>query len=142
VAFLILIIGGFIMNDSYIIAGSTLLIVAGFFIIPWIQKKGWITSKQIEQIMSLSNIERLVMEILPIANKYKDKANFALNVADEVIDYVNTYAIGTLTKADKMTISLEVIETICEEFGVNLSIQEVELIGIIIEQGIEFAEKI
>ncbi|WP_342421922.1 hypothetical protein [Paenibacillus sp. FSL E2-0178] len=130
------------MNDLYIITGTTLLIVAGFFIIPWLQRKGLLTSKQIEQIMSLSNIERLVMEILPIANKYKDKANFVLNVADEVIDYVNTYAIGTLTKADKMTISLEVIESICEEFGVNLSIQEVELIGIIIEQGIEFSEKI
>jgi hypothetical protein len=130
------------MNILYIIAGTTLLIVAGFFIIHWLQGKGFLTSKQMEQIMRLRNIERLAFDILPIADKYKDKANFALNVADEVIDYVNTYAIGTLTKSDKMTISLEVIESICEEFGVNLSIQEVELIGIIIEQGIEFAEKI
>jgi hypothetical protein len=128
------------MNDLYIIIGTTLLIVAGFFIIPWLQRKGLLTSKQIDQIMSLSNIERLVIDILPIADKYKNEANFVLDVADEVIDYVNTYANGTMSKADKMALSLKMIESICEKFGVKPSNQEVKLIEIIIEQGIEFAE--
>ncbi|WP_342422382.1 hypothetical protein [Paenibacillus sp. FSL E2-0178] len=130
------------MNDLYIIAGCTLLIVAGFFIIPWLQRKSLLTSKQIEQIMSLSNIERLVIDILPIADMYKDKANFVLNLADEVIDYVNTYANGTLSKDDKIVLSLKMIKSVCEKFGVVPSVQEIELIKIIIEQGIEFAEKV
>jgi hypothetical protein len=134
-------IGGIKLNDLYIIAGSTLLIVAGFFIIPWLQKKGWITSKQIEQIMSLSNIERLVVDILPITQQYKDKANFVLDVANEVIDYVNTYANGTLSKDDKIVLSLKMVKSVCEKFGAVPSVQEIELIKIIVEQGIEFAEK-
>ncbi|MEK4006310.1 hypothetical protein [Paenibacillus sp. FSL H3-0333] len=129
------------MNDLYIIVGTTLLIVAGFFIVPWLQRKGLLTSKQIEQIMSLSNIERLVVDILPIADKYKDKANFVLNVANEVIDYVNTYANGTLSKADKMALSLKLINETCAKFNVEIKGNEQKLIKIIIELGIEFVEK-
>ncbi|WP_342423200.1 hypothetical protein [Paenibacillus sp. FSL E2-0178] len=91
--------------------------------------------------MSLSNIERLVIDILPIADKYKNEVNFVLNVADEVIDYVNTYANGTMSKADKMALSLNLIQSICENFGVKLSIQEVKIIEIIIEQGIEIVDR-
>jgi hypothetical protein len=129
------------MNDLYVISGVTLLIVAGFFVIPWAKKKGWITSKNIETIMSLANIERLVVDILPIADQYKDKTNFALDVADEVIDYVNTYANGTLLKDDKIVLSSKIIVRICEKYGVKPSIQELKLIEIIIEQGIELSDK-
>lgn len=89
----------------------------------------------------MTNIERLVVDILPIADKYKEKANFVLDVAAETIVYVNTYVDGKLSEDDKIVLSLKIIKSICEKFGVVPSVQEIELIKIIIEQGIEFAEK-
>ena len=130
------------MNDLYIIAGITLLIVAGFFAIPWMQRKGWITNKSIEQVMSLANIERLVIDILPIADKYKEKAYFVLDVAAETIEYVNTYANGALNEDDKMTLSLKIIDSICEHYRVKPSENEKKLIEILVKQGLEFAGKV
>ncbi|ASA22791.1 hypothetical protein [Paenibacillus donghaensis] len=130
------------MNDIYIIGGAVLLVMTGFFVIPWLQKKGVLTSKNIETILSLSNIERLVIDILPIADQYKNKANFVLDVADEVVDYVNTYVNGTLSKDDKIALSSKIVVSICEKYGVKPSNQEMNLIEIIIEQGIRIADKV
>jgi Rieske Fe-S protein len=130
------------MNDLYIIAGVTLLVVAGFFVIPWVNKKGWITIKNVETVLSLTNIERLVVDILPIADKYKEKANFVLDVAAETVEYVNTYANDTLSEDDKLVLSLSVIDGICEHFGVKPNVQEKKLIGILVKQGLEFAGKV
>jgi|GEM_PF-2574296 len=130
------------MDDLYIIVGATLLIVAGFFVIPWMNKKGWITIKNVETILSLDNIERLVVNILPIADKYKKKAYFVLDVAAETVEYVNTYANGTLNEDDKIKLALKVIDGVCEHYGVKPSEQEKKLIEILVKQGLEFAGKI
>jgi Rieske Fe-S protein len=130
------------MNDLYIIAGATLLIVAGFFVVPWMNKKRWITIKNIETVLSLTNIERLVVDILPIADKYKEKANFVLDVAAETVEYVNAYANGTLSEDDKIVLSLGIIDSICEHYGVKPSDQEKKLIEILVKQGLEFAGKV
>lgn len=130
------------MTDLYIITGATFLIVAGFFAIPWMNKKGWITIKNIKTVMSLDNIERLVIDILPIADKYKEKAYFVLDVAAETIEYVNTYANGTLNEDDKIKLALKMIDGVCEHYGVKPSENEKKLIEIVVKQGLEFAGKV
>jgi hypothetical protein len=130
------------MTDLYIIVGITLLIVAGFFAIPWMNKKGWITIKNINIALSLENIERLVIDILPVADKYKEKANFVLDVAAETVEYVNTYANGTLSEDDKIKLALKMIDGICEHYGVKPSEKEKMLIEIVVKQGLEFAGQV
>lgn len=130
------------MKDIYFVGATVLLIIAGFFVIPFLKKKGLLSSQNISSVLNLINIEHLVIDILPLADKYKDKANFVLDVANEAVDYVNTYANGTLSKDDKITLSLKMIDSICEKYGVKPSIQEIKLIEIIVKQGIEFAKKI
>lgn len=130
------------MTDIYIIGGVVLLIVAGFFVIPFIKSKGLLSDKNIKKVYDSINVVDLIIDILPITDKYKNKANFALNVADKAVDYINEYANGTMTKDDKIVLSLKVIDSILEQYGVNASKSEFELVRIIVEQGIEYAEKI
>jgi len=130
------------MNDIYIIGAVVLLVIAGLFVVPFLKNKGLLTSKNISSALKFIDVKHLVIDILPIADKYKDKANFVLNVADEVVDYVNTYANGGLSKDDKITLSLRIIDSICAKYGIEPSVQEVKLIEIIVKQSIEFAGKI
>ncbi|QSF43572.1 hypothetical protein [Paenibacillus tianjinensis] len=130
------------MTDLYIIAGAVLIVIAGFFAIPWMDKKGWITIKNVNKALSLVNVERLVVDVLPLTDKYKEKANFVLDVAAETVEYVNTYANGTLSEDDEIKLALSVVDSICEHHGVKPSENEKKLIEILIRQGLEFAGKV
>lgn len=44
-------------------------------------------------------------------------------------------------KVDKLTLTLDVTDTVLKKYGVKPSVQEKELIRIIVEQSIEYAEK-
>ncbi|MGM1044914.1 MAG: hypothetical protein ACQEXX_02070 [Bacillota bacterium] len=71
----------------------------------------------------------------------KNKVNFALDVADLVTEHV-AELYDADNKVDKMTISLEITDRILKHLGVKPSKSELELIKIIVEQGIGYAEKV
>jgi hypothetical protein len=82
----------------------------------------------------------LVVDILPITDAHKNKVNSYLDIANEVVKYVDTYANETLTKDDKRALSFKILNRILEEYRVKPSISEMRLIEIIIDQSLEYAE--
>lgn len=82
----------------------------------------------------------MVVDILPITDAHKNKVNSYLDIANEVVKYVDTYANETLTKDDKRALSFKILNRILEEYRVKPSISEMRLIEIIIDQSLEYAE--
>lgn len=128
------------MNDLYVILIVLAAVVAGLFVVPILKKKNVINKDTLEQVSDTFDFVRLVIDVVNVKGLDKNKVNFALDVADIAADYV-AQLYDTNDKVDKMTLSLEITERILEKYGVKPSIQEQELIRIIVERSIEYAEK-
>lgn len=128
------------MNELYVILIVLAAVVAGLFVVPVLKKKNIINKDTIEQVSDTFDFVRLVLDVVNVKGLDKNKANFALDVADIASDYVARLYVAN-DKVDKMTLSLEITESILEKYGVKPSIQEQELIRIIVERSIEYAEK-
>lgn len=128
------------MNDLYIIVAVLVAIVAGFFVVPFAKKKGWLTKERIVGVEKALEIAELVVQVTNIDKLDKNKTTFALNVASEVVDYVDKLD-DAQSKDDKMTLSSKVIDSILEKYGVKPSIQEQQLINIIINEALNISEK-
>lgn len=128
------------MNDLYIILIVLATVVAGLFVVPFLKKKNIIKEGTMEQISDTFDFVRLILDIIDVKCLDKNKASFALDVADLAAEYI-AELYQTDSKADKMAVSLEITEKILEKYGVTPSKQEQELIKIIVEQSIEYAEK-
>ena len=129
------------MNDLYVILIVLVAVVAGLFVVPVLKKKNIINDKTMEQVSDTFDFVRLVLEVVTVKGLDKNKVNFALDVADIARDYV-AQLYDAKDKVDKMTLSLEITESILEKYEVKPSIQEKELIKIIVERSIEYAEKV
>lgn len=128
------------MNDLYIMIAVLVVVVAGFFVVPFAKKKGWLTKERIAGVEKALEIAELVVQVTNIDKLDKNKTTFALNVASEVVDYVDKLD-EAQSKDDKMTLSLKVIDSILEKYGVKPSIQEQQLINIIITEALNASEK-
>ncbi|WP_431785762.1 hypothetical protein [Paenibacillus lactis] len=128
------------MNDLYIIFIVLAAIVAGLFVVPVLKKKNIVKEGTVEDIHDTFDFVRLLLDVINVKGLDKKKATFVLDVADLAAEYVGELYQAD-NKADKMAISLETTERILEKYGVKPSIQEQELIKIIVEQSIEYAEK-
>ncbi|MBX4147491.1 hypothetical protein [Paenibacillus lautus] len=129
------------MNDLYIILIVLAAAVAGLFVVPALKKKRNIINKEtMEQVSDTFDFVRLVLDVVNVKGIDKNKANFALDVADEVATHVGKLYEAS-DKVDKLKLTLEVTDTVLKKYGVEPSVQEKELIRIIVEQSIEYAEK-
>ncbi|MCM3256964.1 hypothetical protein M3664_04115 [Paenibacillus lautus] len=128
------------MNDLYVILIVLAAVVAGLFVVPFLKKKNIINDNSMEQVSDTFDFVRLVLDVVNVKGLDKNKANFVLDVADLAVDHV-AQLYDAKDKVDKMTLSLEITESILEKYGVKPSIQEQELIRTIVERSIEYAEK-
>lgn len=128
------------MNDLYIIFGVLAVVVAGFFVVPFVKKKGWLTQDRIDGVEKALYIANLILQVSNINKLDKDKSTFVLDVASQVVDYIDQLD-EAITKDDKMTLSLKVVSSILEKYGVKPSIQEQKLIEIIISESLNLADK-
>ncbi|MBT2759827.1 hypothetical protein [Paenibacillus sp. ISL-20] len=128
------------MNDLYIIIIVLAAVVAGLFVVPILKKKNIINKETMEQVSDTFDFVRLVLDVVNVKGIDKNKTNFVLDIADEVATHVGKLYQAN-DKQDKMTLSLEITESILEKYGVKTSIQEQELIKILVERSIEYAEK-
>ena len=129
------------MNDLYIILIVLAATVAGLFVVPVLKKRNIINKETMEQVSDTFDFVRLVLDVVNVKGLDKNRANFALDVADEVATHVGKLYEAN-DKVDKLTLTLEVTDNVLKKYGVKPSAQEKELIRIIIEQSIEYAEKV
>ncbi|MWV44985.1 hypothetical protein GRF59_15285 [Paenibacillus sp. HJL G12] len=128
------------MNELYIIVAVLAVIVAGFFVIPFAKKKGWFTKKRIDGVEKALQVADLILQVSNIDALNKQKSTFALDIASTVVHYVDKLD-NAQSKDDKMTLSLKIVDNILEKYGVKPSIQEQQLINIVIAECLNIAQK-
>ncbi|MGW8959655.1 hypothetical protein [Paenibacillus sp. NPDC055715] len=122
------------MNDIYIIGGTVLFVLLGVLVITWFKKRG-VNLSDTDSILGSVDVGKLVVEVLPIAEQHKDKANFVLDVASEVIEYVHNYSNETLTFEQKEKVALDTVDGLLSKMKVTPTENELKLIEILVHKG-------
>lgn len=126
------------MDNLYVIAIILAAVVGGLFVIPFAKKKGWITKDKTEGMKQMLLVTRLVLDVIKIDKLDKNKATFALDIADRVVDYVNEHMDDNV---DKRAISLRIIDDLLAKNAVVPTVSERHLIEIVIDQAILYSNK-
>ena len=127
------------MNDIYIIGGTVLFVLLGVLVIAWFKKRG-VNLSDTDSILGSVDISKLVLEVVPLTEQYKGKANFVLDVASEVIEYVHNYSNGALTLDQKEKVTLETVNGLLNKLNVTPTEKELELIKILVHEGIRLLD--
>ncbi|KAF6565484.1 hypothetical protein G9G63_10020 [Paenibacillus sp. EKM202P] len=127
------------MNDLYIIGGVVLFVVAGAFMIPHFRKRG-VKIDSTSDILKSIDIGKLVLEVIPLTEQYKGKANFVLDITTEAIEYVHNYANGALTLEQKERVALDTVDGLLHKMKITPTEQELELISILVHEGIRLLD--
>ncbi|MET3209873.1 UNVERIFIED_CONTAM: hypothetical protein ABIC26_002821 [Paenibacillus sp. PvR008] len=122
------------MNDIYIIGGTVLFVLLGVLVITWFKKRG-VNLSDTDSILGSVDVGKLILEILPIAEQHKGKANFVLDVASEVIEYVHNYSNDTLTFEQKEKVAVETVDGLLSRLKVTPTEKELKLIEILVHKG-------
>lgn len=125
--------------DNVYITGIILAAVAGgLFFVPFAKKKGWLNKDKTEGIQQSLLIARLVLEVINVKGLDKNKATFALDVTDIVVDYVDSMMDDNI---DKRAISLRIIDDLLAKNAVIPTDSERRLIEIVIDEALKRANK-
>lgn len=127
------------MNDIYIIGGTVLFVLLGVLVIAWFKKRG-VNLSDTDSILGSVDIGNLILEVLPIAEQHKGKANFVLDVASEVIEYVHNYSNDTLTFEQKEKVAVETVDGLLNRLEVTPTDKELKLIEILVHKGIRLLD--
>ncbi|MGG1650392.1 hypothetical protein ABHN03_16440 [Paenibacillus sp. NRS-1775] len=127
------------MENLYIIGGVILFVVAGAFLIPYFKKRG-VKIDSASDILKSIDIGKLVLEVLPIAEQHKGKANFVLDVASEAIGYVHDYANDALTLEQKEKVAIDTVDGLLSKMKVVPTEKELELIEVLVHEGIRLLD--
>ncbi|WP_339194097.1 hypothetical protein MKY95_19770 [Paenibacillus sp. FSL P4-0176] len=126
------------MDELYIIAIILAAVAGGLFVIPFAKKKGWITKDKTEGMKQMLLVTRLALDVIKTGKLDKNKATFALDIADRVVDYVNEHMDDNV---DKRAISLRIIDDLLAKNAVIPTVSERQLIEIVIDQAILHSNK-
>ncbi|QNR65559.1 hypothetical protein IAQ67_16890 [Paenibacillus peoriae] len=127
------------MNDIYIIGGTVLFVLLGVLVVTWFRKRG-IKLIETDSILRSVDISKLVLEVIPLTEQYKGKANFVLDVASEAIEYVHNYSNGALTLNQKEKVTLDTVDGLLSRLNVVPNENELKLIKILIHEGIRLLD--
>ncbi|WP_411735148.1 hypothetical protein [Paenibacillus sp. M2] len=126
------------MDNLYVIAIILAAVVGGLIVIPFAKKKGWITKDKADGMKQMLLVTRLVLDVVKTDKLDKNKATFALDIADRVVDYVNEHMEDNV---DKRAISLRIIDDLLSKNAVVPTVSERQLIEIVIDQAILHSNK-
>jgi hypothetical protein len=127
------------VNDIYVIGGTVLFVLLGVLVITWFKKRG-VSLSDTDSILGSVDVGKLILDVLPIAEQHKGKANFVLDVASEVIEYVHNYSNGALTLNQKEKVTLDTVDGLLSRLNVVPNENELKLIKILIHEGIRLLD--
>ncbi|MEJ3719087.1 hypothetical protein WGM54_13780 [Paenibacillus polymyxa] len=127
------------MNDIYIIGGTVVFVLLGVLVITWFRKRG-VKLIETDSILRSVDISKLVLEVVPLTEQHKGKANFVLDVANEVIEYVHNYSNDALTLEQKEKVALDTVDGLLSKLQVTPTENELKLIKILIHEGIRLLD--
>ncbi|MGV2886781.1 hypothetical protein [Paenibacillus taichungensis] len=127
------------MDNVYIIAIILAAVAGGLFVIPYAKKKGWINKDTTEGMQQMLLVTRLVLDVMNVRGLNKNKASFALDIAELVVKYVDEQMDDNV---DKRAISLRIIDDLLAKNAVVPTDSERQLIEIIIDAALKRSEQI
>ncbi|PIH56953.1 hypothetical protein [Paenibacillus sp. LK1] len=122
------------MDNIYIIAIILAAVAGGLFVIPYAKKKGWINKEKTEGMQQMLLVTHLVLDVINVRGLNKNKASFALDIAELVVKYVDEQMEDNV---DKRAISLRIIDDLLAKNAVVPTDSERQLIEIIIDAALK-----
>lgn len=126
------------MDNIYIIAIILVAVAGGLFVIPYAKKKGWINKDTTEGMQQMLLVTHLVLDVMNVRGLNKNKASFALDIAELVVKYVDLHLDDNV---DKRAISLRIIDDLLAKNAVVPTDSERQLIEIIIDAALKRTEQ-
>jgi hypothetical protein len=127
------------MDNIYIIAIILVAVAGGLFVIPYAKKKGWINKDKTDGLQQTLIVTRLVLDVMNVRGLNKNKATFAIDIAELVVKYVDEQMDDNV---DKRAISLRIIDDLLAINAVIPTDSERQLIEIIIDKALKQSEQI
>ncbi|WP_063563077.1 hypothetical protein [Paenibacillus sp. O199] len=127
------------MDNIYIIAIILVAVAGGLFVIPYAKKKGWINKDTTEGMQQMLLVTRLVLDVMNVRGLNKNKATFAIDIAELVVKYVDEQMDDNV---DKRAISLRIIDDLLAKNAVVPTDSERQLIEIIIDAALKRSDQI
>ncbi|MFE6075806.1 hypothetical protein ACFVQB_15140 [Paenibacillus sp. NPDC057886] len=127
------------MDNVYIIGIILAAVAGGLFLIPFAKKKGWINKDKTDGLQQALIVTRLVLDVMNVRGLNKNKASFAIDIAELVVKYVDLHMDDNV---DKRAISLRIIDDLLAKNAVIPTDSERQLIEIIIDAALKRSEQI
>jgi len=127
------------MDNLYIIAIILVAVAGGLFVIPYAKKKGWINKDTTEGMQQALIVTQLVLDVINVRGLNKNKASFAIDIAELVVKYVDLHLDDNV---DKRAISLRIIDDLLAKNAVVPTDSERQLIEIIIDAALKRSDQI
>lgn len=122
------------MNDLYLMFGILAGVIGFGVLIGYLKKKNIIDENIGDDITNAIVLAKLIMEVLPLEKKSKDKATFILEVSDEVANYIHFLERNDI---DKEKLTLETTLNILEKFNVTPTDSEKQLMTITVQEALK-----
>lgn len=128
------------MDNLIIIGIVTLAFLVGSFVIPYLMKKGILTSGFLGSFGRSTFIAKVLLRNLKLDEGKIDKANAILNIADMAVDYVGKF-VALKDGEDKQQVTLDAINKVLKKLNIVPTEDELELIKIIVEESLIWHNK-
>ncbi|GAV11271.1 hypothetical protein [Paenibacillus sp. NAIST15-1] len=128
------------MDNLIIISVVTLAFVVGLFVVPYLSKKGMLTSGFLGSFGRSTFIAKVLLRTLKLDEGKVDKVNAVLDIADMAVDYVNKFVV-IKDSENTQQITLDAIKKVLKKLDIKPTEDELELIKIIVEESLNWHDR-
>lgn len=128
------------MDEIIVISIVVTAVIIGFLFFPFAKSKGWIKKDNIDGMKRANEIISLILAIIQLDNKTRDRATLILDISNMVADF----ALQTTETDDKSKlkeVALRTVDEALKRVGILPNEAEQRLIEIVIEEGLKLKSK-
>lgn len=126
------------MNDNLAFLFLIIGVIGAAILVRFLFKKAVLRKEVFENIDSTLEIAELIVDIVDIDEKMKNRSRFVLDLADTISEFANTYSFGV---EDKEELALRLLDELAAKFDLELDETELKLAKIIISESLKWLEK-
>lgn len=128
------------MDEIIVICIVVAAVIIGFLFFPLAKSKGWIKKDNIDGMKRANEIISLILAIIQLDNKTRDRATLILDISNMVADFA-LQTTETDDKSELKEIALHTVDEALKRVGILPNEAEQRLIEIVIEEGLKLKLK-
>ncbi|MFL1672433.1 hypothetical protein [Paenibacillus dendritiformis] len=128
------------MDEIIVICIVVAAVIIGFLFFPLAKSKGWIKKDNIDGMKRANEIISLILAIIQLDNKTRDRATLILDISNMVADFA-LQTTETDDKSELKEIALHTVGEALKRVGILPNEAEQRLIEIVIEEGLKLKLK-